>query len=97
MNALLAEGPTPAWFSLLDPSYISAYMLFPRETPQDVQLFGMMPGSVAGPQIFRTRVQRTVAGHQFQDIAMKDGWVNVPQAPGLGVTLNEAAISRYRY
>jgi O-glycosyl hydrolase len=33
----------------------------------------------------------------FQDIAMKDGWVNVPQAPGLGVTLNEAAISRYRY
>jgi L-alanine-DL-glutamate epimerase-like enolase superfamily enzyme len=33
----------------------------------------------------------------FQDIVMKDGWVNVPQAPGLGVTLNEEAIARYRY
>ena len=33
----------------------------------------------------------------FQDIAMKDGWVNVPQAPGLGVTLNEEAVARYRY
>lgn len=33
----------------------------------------------------------------FQDIAMKDGRVNVPQTPGLGVTLNEEAIARYRY
>ena len=31
-----------------------------------------------------------------QDIRAVDGWVNVPQGPGLGVTLNEEAIGRYR-
>jgi L-alanine-DL-glutamate epimerase-like enolase superfamily enzyme len=31
-----------------------------------------------------------------QDIRATDGWVNVPQEPGLGVTLNEDAINRYR-
>jgi L-alanine-DL-glutamate epimerase-like enolase superfamily enzyme len=32
----------------------------------------------------------------FQDIRATDGWVNVPQEPGLGVTLNQEAIARYR-
>ena len=32
----------------------------------------------------------------FQDIAMKDGRFNVPQAPRLGVTLNEKTTERYR-
>ena len=31
-----------------------------------------------------------------QDIAMKDGWVQVPNSPGLGVTLNEEAVARYQ-
>jgi len=31
-----------------------------------------------------------------QDIRVVDGWVNVPQEPGLGVTLNEDAVERYR-
>jgi len=31
-----------------------------------------------------------------QDIRVDDGWVNVPKGPGLGVTLNDEAIARYR-
>ncbi len=31
-----------------------------------------------------------------QDIQLKDGWVHVPNSPGLGVTLNEEGIARYR-
>jgi len=31
-----------------------------------------------------------------QNIRAVDGWVNVPQEPGLGVTLNEEAVERYR-
>jgi L-rhamnonate dehydratase len=31
-----------------------------------------------------------------QDIRAIDGWVDVPQQPGLGVTLNEEAVARYR-
>ena len=31
-----------------------------------------------------------------QDIQVDDGWVNVPNGPGLGVTLNDEAIARYR-
>jgi L-alanine-DL-glutamate epimerase-like enolase superfamily enzyme len=27
---------------------------------------------------------------------MKDGWVGVPQRPGLGVEVDEAAIEKYR-
>jgi len=32
----------------------------------------------------------------FQEIKSIDGWVNVPNEPGLGVTLNQEAIDRYR-
>lgn len=32
----------------------------------------------------------------FQSIKAVDGWVNVPNEPGLGVTLNQEAIDRYR-
>jgi L-rhamnonate dehydratase len=31
-----------------------------------------------------------------QDIRAVDGWVNVPQEPGLGVTLNDDAVNAYR-
>jgi L-alanine-DL-glutamate epimerase-like enolase superfamily enzyme len=31
-----------------------------------------------------------------QDIKLEDGWVTVPDSPGLGITLNEDAIARYR-
>lgn len=31
-----------------------------------------------------------------QDIRFADGWVNVPDGPGLDVTLNDEAIARYR-
>ncbi len=31
-----------------------------------------------------------------QDINLVDGWVHVPDGPGLGVTLNEEAVARYR-
>jgi L-rhamnonate dehydratase len=31
-----------------------------------------------------------------QDIGLVDGWVNIPDSPGLGVTLNEEGIARYR-
>ncbi len=31
-----------------------------------------------------------------QDIRAVDGWVKVPQEPGLGVTLNQEAVARYR-
>lgn len=31
-----------------------------------------------------------------QDIKLEDGWVYVPNGPGLGVTLNEEGIARYR-
>jgi L-alanine-DL-glutamate epimerase-like enolase superfamily enzyme len=32
-----------------------------------------------------------------QDITAVDGWVNVPEGPGLGVTLNQEAIARYEW
>ena len=32
-----------------------------------------------------------------QDIHAVDGWVTIPDAPGLGVELNEAAVEKYRY
>ena len=32
----------------------------------------------------------------FQDLAAVDGWVKIPQEPGLGVKLNPEAIDRYR-
>jgi L-alanine-DL-glutamate epimerase-like enolase superfamily enzyme len=32
----------------------------------------------------------------FQDLVAVEGWVKIPQAPGLGVTLNPEAIARYR-
>jgi L-alanine-DL-glutamate epimerase-like enolase superfamily enzyme len=31
-----------------------------------------------------------------QEIKLEDGWVHVPNSPGLGVTLNEEGIARYR-
>ncbi len=31
-----------------------------------------------------------------QDIRFAEEWVNVPDAPGLGVRLNEQAVARYR-
>ena len=27
----------------------------------------------------------------------KDGWIPVPDAPGLGITINEKAITKYLY
>ena len=32
-----------------------------------------------------------------QDIRAVDGWVTIPDAPGLGVELNEAAVEKYRF
>jgi hypothetical protein len=55
-------------------------MLFPNEPAEEVQVFGMMPGNVRGPQIFRTRVRRTVAGHQ--------------PAPGAGFPLMHIVVTR---
>jgi L-alanine-DL-glutamate epimerase-like enolase superfamily enzyme len=31
----------------------------------------------------------------FQDIHAVDGWVTIPDSPGLGVELNEAALEKY--
>jgi L-alanine-DL-glutamate epimerase-like enolase superfamily enzyme len=32
-----------------------------------------------------------------QRIVAKDGWLEIPQEPGLGIELNEEAVARYRW
>lgn len=42
--------------------------------------------------------QETVLSRSLveEPVTVRDGWVEIPQRPGLGVTLNEATIARYR-
>jgi L-alanine-DL-glutamate epimerase-like enolase superfamily enzyme len=32
-----------------------------------------------------------------QRIVAKDGWLEIPQEPGLGIELNEEAVAKYRW